>query len=281
MMEKILKNRSSMSPSLIKIAEFVLSNYLDAAFLNISDLAEYTGTSTATISRFVKTIGYDGFAPFQTDLKDLLRKELSLLSRFSTRTAEGAQKTDHIGTRLLDEQERSFEGIRQILDSPEYSKAVDLLTDSARILLIGFHGLKAIAEHAFYKLGKVAGNVDLIDSWWDYSEYRKIRNPGSGTTVVIFAFKRYQKYFFKIMKQLEKTGCNVLLFTDSELSPFIAHATLSLIIKTTKFSFYEILYCPLIALLDSLIMDIAYKNYSKTKTNLERFEEYLAFNDIY
>ena len=54
-----------LSKSHRKIADFVMSHPLEVVALSIEGVAEASGASTATITRFVRAIGYSSFSEFR------------------------------------------------------------------------------------------------------------------------------------------------------------------------------------------------------------------------
>src|SRR3954463_9564479 len=52
----------TMPGALARIAETILADPETAAHASIVDLAELTGTSTATVTRFSRTLGFKGYA---------------------------------------------------------------------------------------------------------------------------------------------------------------------------------------------------------------------------
>ena len=50
------------------LAEFILNNPQESAFLSISELSNRTGISAPTITRFVHKLGFNGYAAFQREI---------------------------------------------------------------------------------------------------------------------------------------------------------------------------------------------------------------------
>ncbi len=63
--QRIAEVYPSLSKSHQKIADFVLTRPLDVVAMSIEGVAEASGSSTATITRFVRTAGYGGFSEFR------------------------------------------------------------------------------------------------------------------------------------------------------------------------------------------------------------------------
>lgn len=65
---------SSLNPALKRIADFFLNHYHDAAYMSISEVANQSGVSESTVTRFIKEIDYpNSFKAFQVDLACSIR----------------------------------------------------------------------------------------------------------------------------------------------------------------------------------------------------------------
>ena len=58
----------SLSDGHRRAADFVLRHPLDVATMTIEGLAEGSGTSNATVTRFVRALGYGGYGEFRAAL---------------------------------------------------------------------------------------------------------------------------------------------------------------------------------------------------------------------
>ena len=57
-----------------KVADYVLSDPIQAAFMTVDQLAHAVDVSTATIVRFSLELGYSGYTEFQGELQEYLKK---------------------------------------------------------------------------------------------------------------------------------------------------------------------------------------------------------------
>lgn len=61
-----IKNRySSMNPAMQQISNYLMENYQEAAFMGIHDLAKQSGVSAASVTGYVKDMGYKNYKSFQ------------------------------------------------------------------------------------------------------------------------------------------------------------------------------------------------------------------------
>lgn len=65
---KIRSKAPQLNKALQKVAQYVLDNYKTVAYMGISQLAKASGTSEATITRFVKQMDFQNFKSFQVEI---------------------------------------------------------------------------------------------------------------------------------------------------------------------------------------------------------------------
>ena len=65
---QIRENYDSFSKSHRKLADYILDNPGDVAFLSINELSQVTGISPATITRFAYKLEFQGYNEFQRGL---------------------------------------------------------------------------------------------------------------------------------------------------------------------------------------------------------------------
>lgn len=76
LLNQIEERYDSLSKQHRKIADYIIANYVDVAFMGIIELSNRSGVSTATITRFVKQFGYKSFSEFQKALESLAKTEI-------------------------------------------------------------------------------------------------------------------------------------------------------------------------------------------------------------
>lgn len=74
--EKIREKYDGLTPSFRKLADFMLHNQLDAAFMTATELANRLGVDAATVVRFAQELGYSGFRELSQEVQEIVRSEL-------------------------------------------------------------------------------------------------------------------------------------------------------------------------------------------------------------
>ena len=74
--DRIREKYDELTPSFRKLAEFMLQNQLDAAFMTATELANRLGVDAATVVRFAQELGYTGFRELSKEIQGIVRSEL-------------------------------------------------------------------------------------------------------------------------------------------------------------------------------------------------------------
>jgi len=104
MLNPILQLKSKVSElteSQRKVADYIIKNPVDVAFLTVEQLAGLVGTSTTTIMRLTFKIGYSGYSEFQKGLQEILRNRADPNTRLEANLKDGDNIVNLIHERLL------------------------------------------------------------------------------------------------------------------------------------------------------------------------------------
>ena len=68
--DRIRHERTQMSKSFAKLADFLLDSYVEASFMTASELAQALNLDAATVVRFSQHLGYKGFPQLQREIRE-------------------------------------------------------------------------------------------------------------------------------------------------------------------------------------------------------------------
>src|SRR5512142_2444911 len=74
--ERIRRERSNMSKSFAKLADFLLDSYVEASFMTASELAHELNLDAATVVRFSQHLGYTGYPRLQREIRQRVKHDL-------------------------------------------------------------------------------------------------------------------------------------------------------------------------------------------------------------
>ncbi|HNW47392.1 MAG TPA: MurR/RpiR family transcriptional regulator [Thermotogota bacterium] len=140
----LLKAKSlyeALKPSEKKVANYLIQRADDVIHFSITDLAENAGCSEASISRFVRKLGFSKFIDFKISLV----KELSLLEDKQNVKNDATGVADLIH-HLVQQGVKSYKELSQLVNPLDIEKAADWIAASKHTFLFGVGSSGSIAE---------------------------------------------------------------------------------------------------------------------------------------
>ncbi|MEW6400989.1 MAG: MurR/RpiR family transcriptional regulator [Chloroflexota bacterium] len=218
---RIMSVNSPLSRSHKKLACFVSDNGLFVAFASAAALGNQVGVSAATVVRFCRTIGYEGYAELQAAVRANLPTYIHKVEKLE-RESEALDK-DQAVKLVFDLDMKNLSRTIASLDAEKFKAATAALAQASDILVVG-GGLSAAPALYFAHSLKVMG----IDA-------RAVLNGGIPlalelirlkTTSVIIGFSvwRYVCDTITAMEQAKSLGATRLAITDSTVAPLAQRA---------------------------------------------------------
>ena len=136
----------NMTPALAKVAEFVLVHPDTTLYQSITELAEASGSSEASVMRFCRDQGFSGFQ----DFKLALAKELAN----DQRGKEGAEPADDI-QRLVETAVIALRETEQLIVREHVTKAAEELLAAQAVECFGVAASAVTAQYLAYKMSRI------------------------------------------------------------------------------------------------------------------------------
>jgi DNA-binding MurR/RpiR family transcriptional regulator len=130
--ERIRHERSNMSKSFAKLADFLLDSFVEAAFMTASELAHALNLDAATVVRFSQHLGYDGFPKLQREIRQRVKDNLLIRPK----QAGVAKSTPGIAASAMNDVAVALEQTRILLNTEVLDKLVEKLAESRRIVIM-------------------------------------------------------------------------------------------------------------------------------------------------
>lgn len=216
--ENILAVFHSLSPKQRRLARFILDSEEFVAFASADELAAQVGTSAATVVRFARSLGYEGYPDLQAAVRSHFPQFRTAAEKMAERVAGG--NTFSVGLR---EKVTQFGvgNVRQTLDQvhpAELEQVVHALRNAQRICIFA-GGLSAgpalLAEYAFSMLGfsarafTEAGLRPLLE----------ISQMQKDDVVIGISIWRYIGSTVEAVQAAYETGLTCVALTDSPVAP--------------------------------------------------------------
>lgn len=255
---KIQSRMKFLTRTEAKVAAYVLANYQDIFSCTVTELAEKTGTSEASIVRFCKSIGCKGFYEF----KIYAAKDSIPRVRHPNPDLEMGDSADIVCRKIFSSVGAVLNETLMTLDMSMLDKVAEAVRPTGRIVFFGSGGSALVgvdAQHKFLKIGvRCSAHLDADMQAMEASLMKKgevaigISHSGSNRNVV------------QCMKIARQQGGVVVALTTQGKSPMLRYADISLITATKETIFKSESVSARIAqlaVIDALVACVAFKNY--------------------
>lgn len=274
---QIRENYDSFSKSHRKLADYILDNPGDVAFLSINELSQVTGISPATITRFAYKLEFQGYNEFQRGLYEHQKQRApfgQLKTLLRSETAED-QGEDPLGGCIQSSME-----LLESLDTPQvrgaFQRSLEILRSARTIYIAGHRSSYAAAYYLAFMLQQMYPNVRLVELTASNLP-ASLCDVGAEDCLVVISYARYTSVSYDIVSHFHREGCKIVAVTDSMTSPIALRSTEVLIAPNGE-SFSPV---GAIALCNCFITSLGRLDAQRTLERMERQDKIALEHRIY
>ena len=274
--DHVRANLTSLTAGQIKLANALLADYPFAGLQPIQQLADATGVSPPSISRFVNRLGFGGFGDFQHALIEELRegsrspRDLHALSSEGTETGEGTSVCF-----LESYTQRAAELVRQLpqtITQQQLDSVAGLLGDPARSIYVrGGRISDTLARFLSLHLRQTRPDIyHLADDpeLWPDAVMRMRRRD----VAVLFDFRRYQPSLERLAAAIsQQCRAQVVLITDKWQSPVARYATHVIALPIEIGTAWDTGAAAL-ALIEALVVTVSEQDWQSTEERIKDWD---------
>ncbi len=200
-----------MTKSEYKVAVYCLGNLKDFAFDTLDIIAEKIDTSTTSVIRFCRKMGFSGYKSFQDEVRSGFKYEPDLPDKFK-RTL----KNNNGNKLIVQTVEKGISCVEKTfheLPEERFYHCINVLESSKRVFCFGMKESFALAHYAYTRFLTVRDNVFMLSAGYN-GEIESILSLTKNDVCIFFLFHRYTKQSLKILELLKKQGVCVILITS-------------------------------------------------------------------
>ena len=259
---------NDMGKSEKKIADWLFMHSGEILPYSITDLASKCDSSEATIVRFSKRLGCNGYQ----DLKIKLARESDKKVISPTITEEDG--CYEIFEKVCNDAYMSLERTKKTLSAEAMTKAAKAISASGRVVLIGLGSSAAVAEDASNKLLRAGCNASSYSD--THMQAIAISQLRRGDTVIGISQSGTSKDIVDGLRAAKMHGAVTISITSKERSPLTRQSDIVLLTDTeeTRHSTLGLnSHISRLVVIDSLCYKIVYENSVRAFTIGESEEE--------
>ena len=254
-----------------KVAQYVLTHTEEVAFLTAAQLGKNVGVSEATVVRFASLLGYDGFPDFQTHIQNMMRQDISTITRLEKRAEQQAtQGSKSILKAILEADQTNLTLFASDTSEETFNKAIEMISNAKEIYICGLRSSYALAFFLWFSLRYFLPKVHLVKPGiGDLPEQLEFADQND--VFIGISTKRYSKATVEIAHALKKHSVPIIGIVDNIMSPLTPLTDIQFTVRSDVSSFIESEVVPM-SLINALVTAIALRHKAKTVEELGRLE---------
>lgn len=198
-----------------KIADFIMSNPSAVIPLSVSELADKCGCGDATVVRFARRLGFDGYQ----NLKISIAKDQNL-----SNLNENITKDDcafEVFEKVCNDIYCSLEKTKTAIDKNELENACKSIISANKILLFGLGNSASVAMDGAHKLLRLGFNVSCYTD--NHMQSIAAAHLKKGDVVISISHSGSSKDIVQATELAKINGATTIALTNKGKSPLIKY----------------------------------------------------------
>jgi DNA-binding MurR/RpiR family transcriptional regulator len=264
----------SLTKSEQRIASYLLANYDEATFLPAAELAQRLDVSEATVVRFARSIGYDGFPELRRALQGIFRIKVTPATRLQHKLAELGSSPGHVLTKMVDMEVQYLTETLHSVQPADFDRAVEIILSAKRLFVFGTGPSRILADLVLIRLRRFGIPViTMTESGRDILEELQLMQPQD--VVLATGFHRITGELAAVMDYARSLGCRIVFITDTLGPHFKNKADVILSALRGPVSTFHSLTVPM-TILNALILAVAMARPEESLAALDRLQQMRA-----
>lgn len=267
-----------------KIAEYILEHVDTIGLLTSTALAMDIGVSDTSVIRFVRKLGFRGYAEFRGAMSDRLalqcsqnQRDLSPSEKYDSTRALLNRDTliSDVSNYTLDNLQKSLSR----LDNDTVQAIVDIILASDRKYVAGFRGTACCAQYMASKLVLVLPHIVPV-THSDGSAIENLTDITEKDCLILYSFPRYSEICGTLMEIAHRHGAKVILVTDRLTSPLAGKADVVVVAHVKGLGFTNSYVAPL-SISEVILLAISGRNVEKREARIRELDAAINEKKLY
>ena len=252
-----------------RIADYMVQNQDEAAFLSAGEIAERLDLSEATMVRFARTLGFDNYPGLRVALQEKYRRLVTHSARLRSRLGD-LSETGDIFERLVASEINFLTESLQTLDRDAFHAAVELLKTHQRVFVFGLGPSISLVDLLEIRLTRSARHVIPLST-----SGRELLEPlllmSKDDLLIVIGFFNVTPSLKMVLEYANQNKTPVILVTDT-LGPLLgSKATVTLAARRGPVSAFHSLTVPM-TILNALLLALSSVDQEKVMSNLDELD---------
>lgn len=267
---------NQLTKSSKKVADYIFENSVEAQYMSITALADDCGVAEATVFRFCKTLGFEGY----NDFKLALAKSSGRSTMDTDYEAVGKVLPEdsilEMGRKLHNANLSALSQTLELVDEQAVSRAVDYLQAANRIFCFGQGGSMVMAMEMMARFMTVTPHVLCIED--SHMQAMSASMLTDEDVVVFFSYSGATRDLLDVLRPARERGTRIVVVTRFVKSPAAALADVILLCGSKEGPLQSGSVAAKMAQL--FIIDILFNEYCRRNPELAQRNRELTANSI-
>lgn len=266
------------------IAEYILEHLDTIGFQTSTTLAQSIGVSDTSVIRFIRKLGFKGYAEFRSEMNQRMARQLNQTQKdlspgekyLQTKQLLNRDSLVHdVSSYTLDNLEKSLSR----LDNDTVNHIADIILSSDRKYIAAFRGSACCAQYMASKLVFLTPNVFPL-THADATAVERLVDISPRDCLMIYSFPRYSELHYVLMDLAKSRGAKIVLVTDRITSPLASKADVVVTANITGLGFTNSYVVPL-SLSEVILLAISSREDSVHSERMTRIDEIVGQQKLY
>lgn len=216
-LDSITNQYNSMTRSGKKLADYIFSNKSQTQYMSITSLAEASGVSEASITRFCRGLGLAGYNDFKLALA---KNDHPAFSDGSLGDRDDVTEKDSIkmiSKKLCQIDITALSETLELIDSESAALAVNLLTEADRVFCFGQGGSNVMAREAWALFSTASPCFIHIED--SHMQAMAASLCTTRDIILFFSYSGSTRDMLDVLRPAKTRGAKIILITHFSNSP--------------------------------------------------------------
>lgn len=260
-----------------RLARFMLENELFVAFASTEELGRSVGVDAATVVRFSRLLGYEGFADLRDGVRRRLPQFLTAVEKVS-RSLNQADRPDDMRELIFSQDVTNIEETARRNPPEMFTAATSAIQRAARVYVLGLGLSTHVAGYLAHQLALIGvpahrASRGLVEAAIDLASVTR------DDVVIAVSLWRYLKDTARLFDLAARAGATTIAIADSRVSPVARRANISLVAATETAELSHSVTA-LVTLANVLVTEIALSNPERTLERLKSVDDFYDRFDL-
>ena len=224
---RIRRLSPEMGPGEKKIADYILNNTSNILECSVTTLAKLSGCGDATVVRFSRRVGYDGFQALKIGIAGEMGATSSVSSEIGT-----DDTCFEIYKKHVEDIRYTLQNTETVLDADMLERAAKSIMNAQRIVIFGLGNSAAIATDAAHKLLRVGLNAQACCD--NHLQAIIASHLDRNSVVIGISHSGSSKDVVEALRLSKIGNATTICITNYDSSPIVAASDIALFTKSEE-----------------------------------------------